>query len=76
MRTTLNLDPDVAQAARALARARAQSLGQVLSDLARRGLASEAAGAPHSASGFPVFQLSPGARPLTLEAVKQDEDEA
>jgi hypothetical protein len=75
MRTTLNLDPDIAQAARALARARAQSLGRVLSDLARRGLESEAAKGPHPASGFPVFRVSPGARPLTLEAVKQDEDE-
>lgn len=76
MRTTINLDPDVDRAARALARSRSQSLGKVLSDLARRGLMREAAQAAHADSGFPVFRVGADAAPLTLDAVKRDEDEA
>lgn len=37
MRTTVNLDEDVLQAAKAIAEARGVSLGKALSDLARRG---------------------------------------
>jgi hypothetical protein len=38
-RTTLDLDDDVLATAKAIARDRGVSLGRVLSDLARRGLA-------------------------------------
>ncbi|OFW30755.1 MAG: hypothetical protein A3H97_10665 [Acidobacteria bacterium RIFCSPLOWO2_02_FULL_65_29] len=38
MRTTLTLDDDVYEAARALMEASGKTLGRVLSDLARRGL--------------------------------------
>lgn len=75
MRTTVNLDPEIAQAAKVLARARSQSLGAVISDLVRRGLAQEAAQAPHAATGFPVFVVGATAAPLTIDAIKRDEDE-
>ena len=38
MRTTLDLDGDVLEAARALAAMRKQSMGRVVSELARQGL--------------------------------------
>ena len=38
MRTTLDLDEDILRVAKHLAQERAQSLGRVLSDLARQGL--------------------------------------
>ncbi len=71
MRTTLKLDPEILSAARQIAAARSQSIGEVISELARRGL--EARGKIGARHGFPVFQISKGARPLTLEDVRQDE---
>lgn len=59
MRTTLTLDADVFEAAQALARASGRRLGQVVSDLARRGLRSRAM--PTSPSGLPVFPVPPDA---------------
>ena len=38
MRTTLTLDDDIAEAARALARTTGQTLGQVISELVRRSI--------------------------------------
>jgi hypothetical protein len=72
MRTTVDLDPDVLQAARSLARSRRTSLGRVLSDLARSGLAPRSEGLRN---GFPVFRVSPDAPPLTPEAVSRALDE-
>jgi hypothetical protein len=72
MRTTVNLDPDVLRAARSLARARSISLGAAISELARRGLEPER---PANEGGLPRFRVPPGAKPITLEAVKQFEDE-
>lgn len=59
MRTTLDLDPDVLAAARELSRRRRQSLGRVLSDLARRALTTDSAPTatrePASFHGFSPF---------------------
>jgi len=41
MRTTVNLDDDVLEAAKELARLKGQGLGRTLSELARRGLQPE-----------------------------------
>ena len=68
MRTTVDLDSDVLQAARSLARARRTSLGRVLSELARGGLAPRREA---SRKGFPVFRVSADAPPLTSEGVAQ-----
>jgi hypothetical protein len=43
MRTTLDIDDDILQAAKELARAERKTAGQVLSELARRGLTQQAA---------------------------------
>ena len=68
MRTTLNLDDDVLRAARALARERRDSLGAVVSELARKGLRPE--GRFTYEADFPVFQVREDAPPLTPEMVE------
>lgn len=55
MRTTLDIDDGILQAAKELARAEKKTAGQVLSELARKGL-TQAAGAP---SGFGEEAASP-----------------
>ena len=74
MRTTLSLDPEILSAARQIAAARSTSIGAVISELARRGLETRAK--IGTRRGFPVFQVSKGARPLTPEDVRRDDDEA
>jgi hypothetical protein len=69
MRTTLNLDTDVMDAARALADADGRSLGTVVSDLARRGLLPRESWLDEQ-DGFPVFRVSPGAAVITPEMVE------
>jgi hypothetical protein len=77
MRTTLTIDDDVLAAARILARTRAETIGQALCDLARRGLdAAPCARGNRAAAAFPVFSVPRGARPVTLEDVQRGEDEA
>ena len=59
MRTTVTLDDDVFQAAQALVRGSGKTLGQILSQLARRGLrAHEDYG---MRNGLPVFPVSANA---------------
>lgn len=58
MRTTLDVDHDVLDAARVLALARKVSVGAALSELARRGIAARTPLSSHN--GFPVFQVPLG----------------
>ena len=76
IRTTLSLDPEVLNAARRLAAARSQSLGRVVSDLARSALEGASERNPADRDGFPVFRVSKGSPALTLDEVKRDEDRA
>jgi hypothetical protein len=73
MRTTLTIDPDILSAARQIAAARSTSIGEVISELARRGLAARAKVATRQ--GYPVFTVTRGAPPLTPDDVRRDEDE-
>ena len=73
MRTTLAIDDDVLDAARAIAEQTRRSLGYVVSDLARRGLKPGLENA--SSGGLPVFSVSEKARPFTPGAVRRDLDE-
>lgn len=76
MRTTLNLDPDVLNAARHLAGRQRRSLGEVVSDLARKGLRGVTDRvAPPNRNGFPLFPTSDDAVIVTPEDIKRDEDE-
>ena len=75
MRTTINIDEDLLQAAKSLAQARSTSLGAVVSELMRKALQSERQPIYSKQSGFPVFAISENAQPITLEQVKKAEDE-
>jgi hypothetical protein len=75
MRTTLHIDDDVYRAARSLAEAENRSVGKVLSELARKGLAPARQA---KRGGFPMFAVPEDAPPLTLEMVRaalEDEGE-
>lgn len=72
MRTTVNIDADVYRAAASLAAERKTTIGRVLSDLARRGLAPS--GTPREKDGFPVFDVPADAPPITPEMVREAEE--
>ena len=75
MRTTLDVENDVLDAARALAAARGVSVGAALSELARRGVAARTP--LESRNGFAVFQVPAGAPvfgPDDIAAAMQRED--
>lgn len=73
MRTTLNIDDDLLQAAKGMARMRSLPVGAVISDLARKGL--ESGTRIRMENGFPVVDVPADAPPITLEMVKSLEDE-
>lgn len=73
MRTTLQIDDDVLQAARSLAQAEHKTVGKVLSELAKKGLRPQLRAAV--SSGFPVFEVPADTPPITLEMVKQAEED-
>jgi hypothetical protein len=75
MRTTLNLDADVLEAARSVAAAEHRSLGSVVSELARRGLAPRASSLTEEDDGFPVFLVAEEAPLITGEMVRAALDE-
>lgn len=73
MRTTLDLDLDVLQAAKEIGAARGISAGQVVSELVRKALA-----APKPAkirNGVPLISRKAGSPPLTMAAVNRLRDE-
>ena len=72
MRTTLDLDDDVLAAARELARARKESIGTVVSALARAGLA------PRSidiVDGLPIIRANAASPLITSEMVRRALDD-
>jgi hypothetical protein len=76
MRTTLDIEEDVLQAAKELARRDGSTAGRVLSELARRGLAGAARGArgrPRLRRGVPVLPSRGGL--VTLQQVERLRDE-
>jgi hypothetical protein len=72
MRTTLDLDEDVLQAAKEIARQRGVTVGKVLSDLARLAMARQATG--ETRHGLPLFPIQPDADLVTLERVNRLRD--
>jgi hypothetical protein len=75
MRTTLDIDDDVLQAAKELAATQGTSMGKVLSDLARKGL-SPARPKVRIRNGVPLLApRPPGTPPLTMEMVNKLRDE-
>ena len=74
MRTTLDLDPDVLQAAKELAAARGTTAGKVFSELARKGLESPKAGRVRN--GVPLLPRRPAGMPRpTMKLVNDLRDE-
>lgn len=74
MRTTLDIDDDILEAAKDLANSRRTTAGKVLSDLARRGL--EPRQPPATRNGAPLLPAAPEGTPrLTLERVNRLRDE-
>jgi len=67
MRTTLAIDDDVLVAAKALAQQQRRSVGEVISDLARRSLARPKPG--RSRNGIPLLSPKPDSPPVTLDLV-------
>jgi hypothetical protein len=73
MRTTVNIEEDVLRAAKEIARQRGMTVGQVLSDLARKSLTRKSA--ISKKHGLPLFPIQPDAGVVTLEFVNQLRDE-
>jgi hypothetical protein len=75
MRTTLNLDQDVAEAARAIADRDERTLGEVVSDLARQSLRRRRP-ATKNRLGLPLLPSRGRPGSITLELVNRMRDEA
>jgi hypothetical protein len=75
MRTTLDIDDDVLQAAKEIAASERSTTGKVISDLARKGLTPPKPKVRFR-NGVPLLgPRSPNDRPLTMELVNQLRDE-
>ena len=72
VRTTLNIDDDVAAAARELAADEHRSLGSVISELARRGLTPARVEVD---AGLPVIRVPAGTPAITPEMVRRGLEE-
>ncbi len=76
MRTTLAIDDDVLAAARGIAVRDKKSVGEIVSDLARKGLAPTTGDKGWATrNGVPLIPIRDGAGVATLELVKQLMDE-
>ena len=73
MRTTLTIDDDILRIARTVARESSQSVGAVVSMLARRGLSAQ--GYDVDDLGLPLFEVSEHAPVFGPEEVARGEDE-
>ena len=73
MRTTLAIDDDVLVAAKAIASQQSKSLGEVISDLARKSLRRP--GPSSERNGIPLLSVRPDAEPVTLEIVNAQRDD-
>ena len=71
MRTTLDIDEDILRTAKAIAKDSDQSLGRVLSDLARRGLNAPPVEYVELRNGMPLLPRRADAKTVTLEMVKE-----
>ncbi len=77
MRTTLDIDEDVLNAAKEIAAVRGSTAGRVLSELARRGLAPVGEAATSTRNGVPVMpSRGAGAPRPTMHQVNQLRDDA
>ena len=73
MRTTLELDDELLVKAKAIAKERGETLGQVISSLANQTLSSQEP--PKYRNGFRLIYNKPAGRPHTMEFVNELRDE-
>ncbi len=73
MRTTVDLEEDILLAAKEIAKRRGNTLGQVISDLARQALIRRSS--ISKKHGLPLFPVQPDAGVVTLELVNRLRDE-
>ena len=71
MRTTLNIDDDVMATARSIAARDRKPVGTVVSSLLRRALEPSAKAPQSTRNGIPLFPVSPHARVVTPESIKE-----
>ncbi len=74
MRTTLNVDDDILETARELAHFREIPVGEALSMLARRGLATRMGTRRDPVSGLLVFDVPDDVPALTPEVIDRAEE--
>ncbi|MEA3410175.1 MAG: CopG family transcriptional regulator [Pseudomonadota bacterium] len=72
MRTTLEIDDDVMAAARSLARQRHETIGRVVSDLARLSLLHRPK--VTTRTGVPLLPVKDGSQLITMEMVNELRD--
>jgi hypothetical protein len=73
MRTTLAIDDDILLVAKAMARQQDRSVGEVISDLARRSLRRPAPAGERN--GIPLLATKADSPPVTLDIVNALRDE-
>ena len=74
VRTTLDLDPDILQAAKELASVNGTTAGRVISDLVRKAL--EPSDTPRIRNGVPLMpSRGPGAPKVTMQLVNELRDD-
>jgi len=75
MRTTLDIDEDVLEAAKELAAARKSTAGKILSELARKALELPQRSVARRRNGVPLLSPRQGERPVTMEMVSSLREE-
>ncbi len=75
MRTTLSIDDDVLAAAKALAERQRKTIGEVVSELARKAL-QPAKLAQRRRNGVPLFPVRKNSGPVTMELINRLRDES
>ena len=75
MRTTLDIDDDVLQAAKELADVHGKTAGQMVSELIRKGLQTKAAGKRAVKNGVPLIRRKPGSPVMTMGLVNELRDD-
>ena len=75
MRTTLVIDDDILAVAKHLAEREKKSIGEVVSAMARQGIARGARSTPRVRNGVPLLPARKGGTRVTLELVNSLRDE-
>ena len=75
MRTTLDIDDDVLQAAKELAASTGKTAGQIVSALIRKGLQTPSSARRASRNGVPIVRRRAGAPVMTMTLVNELRDE-